>query len=132
MVQQVVTFLYLIYDEFVANKKDVGQTSRLVNVAKGLPCLHRSFTMFDVRKLSVKLRLMMDMTMLTHLWCSFNTLGFTLDTSTMYQRSMDANNILILNFQRLKFPSLNLSIILAASLSNDAIVRSDILLKHSN
>ena len=39
---------------------------------------------------------------------------------------MDANNILILNFQRLIFSPLNLSMIIAASLSNDVIVRLDL------
>ena len=44
---------------------------------------------------------------------------------------MNANNILILNIQRLKFFPLNLSMILVASLSNDVIIRLDILSKYS-
>ena len=88
--------------------------------------------------LSTKFRPMMDMIFLKCLWHFFNTLRSVLegqassDLSTISQRPMDANNILILNFLRLNFPPLNLSMILSASISNDAILRLDILLKHSN
>ena len=86
--------------------------------------------------LSVKLRPMIDMAFLTCLWYSFNTLGSTLegggssDPFTISQRSMDANNILNLNFQKLNFCLLNLPMILVALLSNDVILRSNISFKH--
>ena len=69
---------------------------------------------------------------LMRLWYSFNTSGFALegggplDPSTISQRFMDANKISILNFQKLYVVPLKLSIILAASLSNDVIVRLNI------
>ena len=83
--------------------------------------------------LSAKLRLMMDMTFLTLLWYFFYTLGSALegegssDPSSIFQRSINTNNILILNFQ-----IVNLSIIIVASLPNDIIVCSDMCSKHSN
>ena len=43
---------------------------------------------------------------------------------------MYVNNYLILNFQGMEFIVLNLSMSLVASLSNDAIIRSNILPKH--
>ena len=76
--------------------------------------------------------------LLTHLWYSFNTLGSSLEGSgSLYpsiisQRSMDTNNILILNFQRLNFFLLNLSMILTALLTNYIIIRSNICSKNSN
>jgi hypothetical protein len=79
----------------------------------------------------------LGMAFLTRIWYSFNTLGSILKgetssyMSTMSQRSIDANNILFLNFQRLNFPPLNLSMIVAALLLNDIVLRSDIRSKHS-
>ena len=64
----------------------------------------------------------MNMAFLMCLWYFFNTLEFALDEggfldlSRISQRSMDANNIVILNFQILNFPLLNLSMVLAAML----------------
>ena len=120
VIQQIIAILHLAHDKLTANEIDVRQTLRLVNVAKSFSHLQRSLATLDVRKLrsndghqSSKLRPMMKMTFLMYLWYSFNTFGFImedgvfLDPSIMFQRSMDANNILILNFQRLKFPSLN-------------------------
>ena len=75
--------------------------------------------------LSATLRSMIDITFLTCLWYFFNILVFTPKddissyTSTISQIFMNKSKILILNFQRMKFPSLNLLIILVASLSND-------------
>ena len=55
--------------------------------------------------------------------------SFIVLKSTLSQRSKDANNISILDFRMLKFPTFNLLMTLAASFSNDAIVRPDILSK---
>ena len=89
--------------------------------------------------LYVKLKLLMDMAFLTHLWNSLNTLGSilerygSLDPFTMFQRPMDANNILIFYFQSLNFPSFNLLMILVILISNDSsYTHIDICPKHSN
>lgn len=87
--------------------------------------------------LSAKLKLIMDMAFLTRLWYYFNTLesalesGGSSDLSTIFQRSIDVNNILILYFQWWNFLPQNLSMILVALFSNDIIVCLDIPSKHS-
>ncbi len=74
----------------------------------------------------------MDMAFFARRWYSLMTLGSALDggassdPSTISQRSMEANTISILNFQRLKFSPLNFSMILALSPSNDAILHSNL------
>ncbi len=81
--------------------------------------------------LSTKLMPMIDMAFFTCRWYSLMILGSALDggassnPSTISQRSMEANTISILNFQKLKFSPLNLSMTLALSPSNDASLHSN-------
>jgi hypothetical protein len=138
MVQRV-NFFCLTCEKLAENEEDVGQTLRLINVAKGFQAFASPLQLLMFANwLSAKLGPMMDMSFLTHLWYSFITLGSTLeggaslDPSIMFQKFMDVNNILILNFQRLKFPPLNLSMNLVTLLLSDVIIRSEIMLQHSN
>jgi hypothetical protein len=55
----------------------------------------------------------MDMAFFICIWYSLFECGVSLDLSTMPQRSISTNNNLILNFQRMKFFSLNLLMTLA-------------------
>ena len=114
VIEQVDTLLYLAHKIFVTNKKHIGQTVHFVNVVKGLSRLCRSFIAFDGASwLSAKLRPMMEKAFFMHLWYSFSILGSIFKNgvssylSTMFQISIDSNNIL--NFERLKFYRLNLS-----------------------
>ena len=108
VVQQIVIFLHFTREEFVENKKNVGQTLRLMNVAKTISCFHWPFTTLDVRKLVFhQIEAKMDTAFFTCLWYFFNNLGFMLESrallgpSTMSKRSIEAKTISILNFQRL-------------------------------
>ncbi len=74
---------------------------------------------------------MVDMAFFARRWYSLMTLGSELDggassnPSTISQRSMEANTISILNFQRLKFSPLNLSMTLTLSPSKDVVLHSN-------
>ncbi len=123
--------MHLAREELVANEEDVGQALCFVDVAKCLPCLHRYLAPLDVVRPSTKLMAMVDMAFFARRWYSLMTLGSALDggassdSSTISQRSMEANTISILNFQRLKFSPLNLSMTLVLSPSNNAILHSN-------
>jgi hypothetical protein len=54
VVQKVVVLLYLACEKLAAKEDDVGQTLRLVNVAKTFPHLRRFFATLDVHKLVVR------------------------------------------------------------------------------
>lgn len=85
--------------------------------------------------LSAKPELMMNMAFFTHLRYYFNTSGCTSEAGVFldpFQKFIDANNDMILNFQMMKFLPLNLLIILTALLSHDVIAISPIFPKHSN
>ncbi len=77
--------------------------------------------------LSAKLRPITDMAFLTRRSYSFFTFGSAFeggassDPSIMSQRSMEAESISILNFQRLNLSPWNLSMVLALSPSKEAI-----------
>ena len=115
------------------NEEDVGQTLCLMNVVKGLSRFRGSFVTLDARKLVVRQVKATNghtffnafLILLQHFGIRIGRWRF-IESIHNIQRSMDANNILILNFQRLIFSPLNLSMIIAASLSNDVIVRLDL------
>ena len=48
------TFLHFTLEEFAANKKNVGQTLRFMDVAKGLLRLSWFFATLDVHKLILR------------------------------------------------------------------------------
>lgn len=108
-------------------------------VAKGFSCLRWSFATPNVRKLVVRQLERNDGYCLLHTF-SYSFLAFVSwlegggasDSSTMHQRSTKTNPISNLNFQRLKIFSLNLSMTLASSSSNDAMLRSKIVNIFSN
>lgn len=53
MVQQVITFLYLVCEELTASKENIRQTPHFTDVAKSLLCLFWFLATLDVLKLSV-------------------------------------------------------------------------------
>ena len=128
--------MHFVYKELATKKNDVGQIVRLVNVTKGFLHISGSLLIFDVRKLVVFQNeandgdglLVTPLIVLQHFGIRIGRWSF-LGYATMSQRLMNANNILILNFQRF---SLNITMTLVTLLSNDIIIALDILSKHSN
>jgi hypothetical protein len=128
MIQQVFTLLHLACEELATNEKDVGQAPCLVDVAQSTPCFHGPFATLDVGKLVIhQFEANNDIAFFTRRLYSFITFesspkdGGSSVSSTISQRSMDVNTISILNFQRLKFSPLNLSMTLALSPSKLAM-----------
>ena len=80
VIQQVVVFLNLAFEELVANEEDVGQIFCLVNIAKGLQASTGLLQLLICASwLSSKLRLMIDMVLFSQLCYSFNILESTLE-----------------------------------------------------
>ena len=140
VVQVVVALLVIIRKKLTANEEGVVQTLCFVNVAKNFLRLYVSFVTLDMRKLVIREVEADDehyyASLVYFLYYFFNISalegGAFLELSTMSQRSMDDNIILILDFQRLKFLPLNSSMVIAAPLSNNVIVGTYILSRHSN
>ena len=99
-------FLHPTCENISMKKKDVEQTLHLVNVEKGLPRFCGTFVILNVHKLVVcQVEANDGHGFLDAISYSFNTLGSTLegaflDLSIMFERSMEAKTISILNFQR--------------------------------
>ncbi len=124
--------MHLTREELAANEEDVGQAPRFVDVTKCPPCLRWSLGPLDVVKLTIHQvdandRHGLLQTPLVPLDDFGVRIGWwsILRPVQISQRSMEANTISILNFQRLKFSPLNLSMTLVLSPSKDAILHSN-------
>ena len=133
VVQHVVTLLHLTCEKLVTNEIGVGQILRLVNAANGLLRLCRSFAIFNVPELVIRQveadheydHFDTSLVSLRHFRICIRRWSFLVSMHNVL-KIHNANNILILNFQILKFPQLNLSMALATSLWNDTLLYSDI------
>lgn len=113
MVYRVVNLFYLTREKLAENEEDVKRTFCLINVAEGFQAFTSPLQLLMcVSWLSAKLGPMMNMSFFKRLWYSFNALGSTLEggasleSSKIFQKSMDVYNILILNSSKLEVPSI--------------------------
>ena len=116
VVQQVINFFHFAHEGLAANEENDGQAPPLVDFIKDLPCLHWSFANPHVHKFVVRQivhddrHCLLGMHFVVFLHFHINVGGWRFfGFIDIVPSSTEANPNFNLNFQRLKFSSLNLS-----------------------